>query len=256
VQYRAVGDSFTTVPGAVDGPAGAWTFPTVLVAGTVYEWQVRTYDQAGAVSPWSASSFFTPRTPPAAPIIVTPPAGSAVTTDPVTYQWTPSGTQSGYELVLCADVAGTADLSTIYLDQTVPGSSTSTAVGLQANGVAQATTFHVRVRTYTYAGVWSPWTDWGVQLLNLSPPGVPTMHLIPDIGDASIHVQITNPTGPNPTVSVDLYRTDLTEGSTEIRIQAALAPSTTVTDWTPAAGHEYRYRAVGTSPSGGIATSA
>ena len=175
--------------------------------------------------------------------------------DPATYQWTPSGAQSGYELVLCADNAGTADLATVYLDQTVPGAGTSTSVALQANGVAQATTFHVRVRTYTYSGVWSPWTDWGVQLLNLSPPGVPTLLLIPDAGDASIHVQITNPAGPNPTVSVDLYRTDLTAGEAEMRIQAALTPGSTVTDPTPASGHEYRYRAVATSPSGGIASS-
>jgi len=254
VQYRAAGDSFTVVAGAADS-VGSWTFPAPLVAGTTYEWQVRTYDQSGAVSPWSASSFFTPRTPPAAPVIVSPPAGAAIVADPTTYQWTPSGTPSAYELVLCADAAGTADLSTIYLDQVVPGSDVQTTVAFQANGVVQGQLVHVRVRTYTYPGVWSPWTDWGAQPLNLNPPGVPTLQLIPDVDAAAIIIQISDPAGPFPTTAVDLYRTDNTTGDPEIRIQAGLIAGSTVTDYTPASGHEYRYRAVAYSASGGIASS-
>lgn len=254
VQYRAPGDSFTVVTAAA-ASVGSYTFPAPLVADTTYEWQVRTYDQSGAVSPWSASGFFTPRTPPAAPTIVSPPAGSAITADPAPYQWTPSGAQSGYEIVLCADNAGSADLTRIYSDTAVSGSTATATVPLQAKGVAQGQLVHVRVRTYTYPGVWSPWTDWGAQTLNLNPPGVPTLQLIPDVDAGSIVVQITNPAGPFPTQTVDLYRTDLTVGGAEMRIQTGLPAGSSVTDATPASGHEYRYRALAYSLSGGLTSS-
>jgi hypothetical protein len=54
---------------------------------------------------------------------------------------------------------------------------------------------------------------------------------------------------------VDLYRTDNTTGDPEMRIQTGLAPGSSVTDATPASGHEYRYRALAYSAAGGIASS-
>lgn len=254
VQYRAAGDSFTVVTAAAASD-GTYTLPGPLLADTVYEWQVRTYDQSGAVSPWASSSFFTPRVPPSAPVAVSPPAGSAITADPAVYQWGPSGAQSAYELVLCADNAGSPDLTTVYSDAVVSSAAVSATVGFQGSGVTQGSVVHVRVRTYTYPGVWSPWLDWGAQTLNLNPPGQPKLRLIPDVSAAAIIVMVDNSDTPFPTMSTDLYRTDMTESGPEIRIQAGMDSDTTITDWTPASGHEYRYRAQAYSASGGITSS-
>ena len=61
---------------------------------------------------------------------------------------------------------------------------------------------------------------------------------------------------PNATTSMDVYRTDVTNGTAEIRVATGLVPDSDVVDWTdytPASNCLYEYRIRAYSALGGFA---
>jgi len=254
IRYRIVGSgTWTTVTTAVSGSGSSYSITAAtLTAGSQYEWQVQTYDSAAAASGWSNSALFTPVTPPSAPTITSPANGSTITADPTTYTWTPSGTQNGYQLQVCGDIAGSIDTSTVYYD-------TGTVLSTTASGLADVTppgsgvTVHVRVRTFTNAGVWSPYTERGAQAVNLSPPGTPTVVLTQDLALGRISIAITNPATPNVTIFNNVYRT--VGAQAETLWMTNVAPNVTVFDGLVPFGDTIRYRVVAFSAAGGQTSS-
>lgn len=209
LQYRIVGagawtdllliaSSYTT--GSYTAAAGTF------VAGNTYEWRVAASD--GTVTgPYSASSQFTASAPPAAPVITAPI--SQVTANPATVQWTTPGAQVAYQIRFVGDDgSGNAVTTTIYSDTgqvNAAGQSVAVGLGTALNGG----TLHIQVRHQQNPGLWSPWADSGAETINVGQPGVPTLAFASSAASGSITVTVTNPAGPNPTVSQDLYRTDV-----------------------------------------------
>lgn len=91
-------------------------------------------------------------------------------------------------------------------------------------------------------------------IVNVNPPGTPTVVLTPSPDTGSISLAITNSgAGVNTTVSNDVYRTDVTDGQAEIRIATGLVPNSTYTDYTAATQTVYAYRVRAYSATGGFA---
>lgn len=97
-------------------------------------------------------------------------------------------------------------------------------------------------------------------VLNLNPPGTPTLYSVTEDDDGGyIAFEIDTSDTPNATTSMDVFRTDITNGTAEIRIAASidLTPDGSghvpFVDYTPASNvlYEYRFRAY--SALGGFA---
>jgi hypothetical protein len=153
---------------------------------------------------------------------------------------------------VCGDTSGSINTSVVYYDTGTVSSTTSSAladVTPPGNGV----TVHVRVRTFTSAGIWSAWTERGAQLINLSPPGTPTVVLTADTTLGRVSIVITNPSTPNVTVSNNIYRT--VGAGAETLWQSNVAPNTTVFDGQTPFGDTVRYRVLAFSAAGGTTSS-
>lgn len=243
LQWRVGAGAWTTVSQGTpntyyDAPAG--TFP----AGTV-EWQVRTYDAAGLVGPWSGSAFFTAASPPAAPAITAPINGSVVASNSTLAAWT-TAAQTDYQVRTVADNAGAPNTATIYTD---------TGIVTDAAARTRSVTFdtnnryeHLQVRVRNN-GLWSTWASVRVQI-SFTPPPAPSVVTAVNASQAAIAVTITNPApaGGEPALAYnDLYRRVAGVGS-GVRVGTGL-PAGVFTDRTPASGVAYQYlaRAVATN---------
>lgn len=207
VQYRVLGAGSWTDLQLISTPSTVQTatIPAgMLTAGNTYEWRVATSDGT-ATGPYSTSAQFTAANPPAAPTITAPI--SQLSANPAAVNWTTPGAQVAYQVRFVADNgSGTANTAVVYSDTGGVSSSSHTAsvgLGTAINGGS----LHVQVRHQQNPGLWSAWADSGVETINVGQPGVPTLALT-GVGGA-ITVAITNPSTPNPTVSNDLYRTDV-----------------------------------------------
>lgn len=100
---------------------------------------------------------------------------------------------------------------------------------------------------YTVPGTSNP-------IVNLNPPDAPTVVLSIDNDTGAATLDITNTSGGGfPTVSNDVYRTDLTNSTPEVRIGTNIAPSGTFIDYTPGTQVVYAYRVRAYSAVGGFA---
>lgn len=88
---------------------------------------------------------------------------------------------------------------------------------------------------------------------NLDPPGTPTLDVTSDDDTGSNLLAITTSDTPNVTVSVDIYRADVTNAGPTLRIATGVPPNTNYTDYTPATNVEYAYRVRALSAAGGFA---
>lgn len=257
-QWR-VGTGAWTVSTAVATTASSWTTgANAWVGGVnqVIEWQVRTTDNGGLVGPWSASSYFTPRTAPAAPTITPAPTINS-NTPSLRFTFPTAGVT--YEARVVNDVAGAAG-ATVYAYVAANGmyvSATGYTAVMPSYAYVNATSYHLQVRYQQYAGVWSPWADSGAIAANINAPLAPTLTLAASNATASITLTITNPGSDPYTPSYnDIYRTNLDDGSAEIRIARNVALNATYTDWTPASLTNYRYRVVAVTAAGAFSSSA
>jgi hypothetical protein len=253
LQYRAVGaTTWTALTGTT--PNTFHDFAAGTFAAGDYEWQVRTYDAAGLVGPYSASGFFTAATPPAGPTITDPVNGQTVGQTPYTVVWS-YPTQEAYQLRTVADNAGVADPTIVYTDTGIVESTTvrSRSVGFPVNNRNE----HVQVRVRD-AGLWSPYTSVRV-LVSYTPPAVPTAVVLASNSAGAISVSITNPTpaAGEPSVAYnDVLRRQTAVGGDGIRIAANKAANGTHIDFTPASGVDYEYAVRAVADNGTASTSA
>lgn len=112
-RYRIVGAGSWTAFGAVIATS-SHTFAASHFAAGSYEWQMATYDVAGALGPYSASSFFSAAGVPATPTI-TAPLVDDVMGSSVLLQWL-AAAQETYQVRTVANSFGSPDTGTVHVD--------------------------------------------------------------------------------------------------------------------------------------------
>lgn len=248
IQYSSNGGTSWTETDFPGSNADSYTFPAnFFTAGTTYEIQVRVYDSEGVASNWGPSTTFEAVNLEPAATITSPTAGSNVTSDSFTVTWTiPSGTQTDYEIEV-ADESGN-----VLYDSGDVASATESGTATITYSSAQNIIISVRYKISGGGGVWSTWAT-VTAFSNINPPATPVVNIGTDDDGGTISLAITNPAGTNATVSNDIYRTDLTNATAEIRIATGVTPNTTFTDYTVGSGIYYQYRVRAISASGGVA---
>lgn len=255
VRWRVGSGAWTTITGAAS-TASTYSFASNTFSsftGQPIEWQVRTTDQLGAVGPWSSSSYFTPYAAPSTPTLAAP----AITGTTPAYTITRSGGFAQWQIRTVNDVAGTAG-STVYADTGAlgSGSQTSASGNLPTYAYTSGTAYHIQGRVAFPTGVWSAWADSGALTASINAPLVPTVVLNPVVGSGSMQVIITNPgSDPHPPLSNNVYRTNLDDGTAEVRVATGVAVNGTWTDWLPNINTNLRYRVGAVSSTGAETTS-
>ena len=249
LQYRLGTGAWVPVTGTTSGQFWDAAGGTFTVGA--WEWQVRTYDLAGLVGPWSASSFFTASDAPTVPTVTTPAAGATVPST-ATLTWT-TGAHTDYQVRKVADIAGVANTATVYYDtgDVVDGATSSVMLSFPVNLRWE----HIQVRV-SNSGLWSVWADVRVYV-SWTPPMVPLIALTPNSATASIAVAVTNPTptGGAPATSYnDVYASSPLDP--EIRVATQIAVNSVWTWMQPGAVRVYNIRAVAVGSNGTTSTSA
>jgi hypothetical protein len=129
---------------------------TTPLLTTTYFWQVRAYDAAGNVSPWSTAFSFDVQSPSNA----VPVLNRFATTTP-TLTWTPISWSQGYEVQVAADNKFN---TIVYSTNTIPSNTlTHTLATALPEGV-----YYWRVRARSGAETWGTWSTTGVFLVQVS----------------------------------------------------------------------------------------
>lgn len=250
-QYRLRGTSTWTTSTQIS-PNSSFDVAGGTFAPGDYEWQVRTYDSVGAVSPWSASDYFTAAVPPAAPTITAPTPDAHV--DAVAeLAWT-YGSQDSYQARRVADAGGIADTAIVYSDtgEIADSIARSHSFTFDTNGRSE----HLEVRVKSDA-LWSAWADVRI-LVAFTPPPTPSLLVTADDTSASVLIQPTNPdaTGDTPpATSNDIYRQVTGDDTSRIRIATGIPVNTPWTDRKPTSGIDYTYQVVAVADDGATAIS-
>lgn len=247
LRYRLVGaGTWTTVSG---GATQYHDFVGGTFAAGDYEWEVRTYDAAGLVGPYSSTATFTAAAPPSTPTITDPTNGGTVSTENYTVEWSASS-QEKYQVRTVADAAGSPDTGTVYQDTGTVTSSSARARTMAFDTNLRAE--HVQVRVQV-AGLWSAWASVSVNV-SYTLPATPTLVVTSADATASISIAITNPApaGSEPAVTGnDVWvrvaaggRKDIDRpvGGDGVRLSVDTANNGTFVDRAPRANTEYEYR--------------
>jgi hypothetical protein len=209
-----------------DAPGG--TFPR----GTI-EWQVRTYDQAGLSSPYSALATFYAGDKPANPTITSPTDGSTVSVANPTVQWSSVG-QTDFHLKV-------KDTANVLLWESIR-ISTNKAETVQYD-LQNGTSYKIELAIKNADGLWSDFVAVNISV-SFTPPAKAIVTTSKDDSRGSITIAIDNPTpsGTEPTVSYNsVFRRKQGE-STFIRIATNIAVDSTFTDYTPQSATNYEYK--------------
>lgn len=156
------GSSWTTL-GSVDGEVPYVAAPGTLPDGNVL-WQVRGYNSDGVAGPWSSSANIVVRQAPAAPILE-----SATPVPKPTVTWQSAG-QQAYQLQ-----AGDWDSGPVF----------GTAKSAQVEEFLPAGQTTIRLRVQNSFGLWSPWAEITVTIVN-TPGEVITAEAQPVQGGVQI----------------------------------------------------------------------
>jgi hypothetical protein len=248
-----INDNSTTsfTDNVADGSLGA-TVPSVNTSGLPTGpliWSVVNYNAAGTASPTSMQASITVSRQPATPTI-TAPSGTVTQVRP-TITWTFT---TDY---LDAQVAFTATVSTtggtvLWTSGLIRSNSPAAQVGMN---LSNGTTYVFGVTIQNADGFTSNQAT-VTESVSFSVPATPTLTVTADQINGRIIVAIANGSGPPPTASCDLYRTDTTSGGNTIRIATGLSANSTYYDYSVKSGHSYTYYAIGYAPVGTISTSA
>lgn len=206
-----------------DAPAN--TFPYGGI-----EWRVRTYDQAGLSSSYSAVEIFFAGDKPSAPTITNPADTSTVSVANPTVQWSSSG-QVSY-LLKVLDSASTEIYSF--------SGSTNKAHTVQYD-LANQTDYRIELSITNADGLISD-ADSVAITVSYTPPAKAILTATSDADRALITLNVDNPmpAGTEPSVAYNnVYRRK--KNSDWIRIAKELPISTNFTDYTPASGQLYEY---------------
>jgi TGF-beta propeptide len=235
LQWRVQGSpTWNTVTQATtnnyyDMPAG--TLPKSTI-----EWQVRTYDQAGLPSPYSALQVFIAGDKPPTPTITGPVNGSVVPVSKPVVQWS-SVDQAAYQV----NVLNASGSTTLWTTGQVNSGNKAVTVGID---LENNTDYRIQTLVRGAEGIWS---NAAVSNINVSytPPALPILTTSTDSEKGTITVQIDNPLpiGTEPTVLYnDLFR--LEPGGLWERIATNIPADGFYTDYTVASGKNYQYKVV------------
>lgn len=207
------------------GAEQAYYFASNTFALGQVEWQVRTYDQSGLVSPWSNTAVFTASEATNAPVIVQP--GDIVGVVRPIIEWT-GGTQLTYQIVV-EDA-----INTVVWDT---GEVTS-AIKARTAGIdfINGATYKIKVRVKDGGGLFSSFTEKTVTVA-YTPPAKPILEALKS--DGSIRLVISNPapTGTQPNISGnDVFK--VIDGQW---VRIASNVNATYTDYAVANNTEYTY---------------
>lgn len=201
-----------------------------LPLGTI-EWQVRTYDQTGLSSPYSALTTFSAQDKSATPTITSPTDLSTVSVANPVVQWSSVG-QVEYNIV----VRDALDTTTIWESTATSGNKAVTV----ATDLENNTDYIIKLRIKDAGGLWS---DYGIITVTVSytPPAIPSISTTK--GNAIIIISVDNPipSGSEPNVSYNsIYRRKLGD-SDWCRIATDIPVSSAFVDYTPASNQIYEY---------------
>lgn len=164
-----------------------------LQNNTTYYWRVNATNGAGT-SPYSTVwRFTTVISPPvAAPVLLSPPNGSTVTTLTPTLDWNDVFNSNGYKVNLSND----SFFNTVLIDTTVTLSNYTVRSGI----LLQTTNYYWRVRAFNIGG-FGPWSvTWrfqtGVIGINILSTNVPK--------EFKLHNNFPNPFNPNTKINFDI----------------------------------------------------
>ncbi|WP_423408016.1 hypothetical protein AABM38_20440 [Heyndrickxia sp. MSNUG] len=158
-------------------------------------WRVKTYDQAGLVSPVSEEAIFTAAEPSDAPVIVSP--STLVPIARPTVQWS-SGTQTSYQIVI-DDVLG----ANVWDSGEVISGNKARTIDVDLLNGGQ---YVLKVRIKNGAGLW---TENAILQMTVSytPPAKPELELFPSEGSIIMSIGNPTPTGTQPVVTGnDIYK--------------------------------------------------
>lgn len=245
LQWRKQGDTVWNIV-TVTTPNQYWDAPANTFPHGNIEWQVRTYDQAGLVGPYSAQGVFLAGDKPANPTITDPANNSTVAIARPVIQWSSSG-QTSYQLQVI-DSTGAAVWDP---GEKVSGNKAET-VGVD---LTNSSTYTIKLRIKNADGLWSDWVSNAITV-SYTPPVTPTITVTPNNGFVSIVVNNPDASGTQPFVSLnDVYRRE--PGLTDwIRIAAGIPTDGAYSDYAVASGKTYEYYVRALGDNGTVADSA
>ena len=202
-------------------------FPTGQI-----EWRVKTYDQSGAVSPYSSISVFTSADPTDAPMILNP--SSSVSVASPTIQWTVPE-QTAYQ-ILVDDSLGT----NVWDSGEVASTNKARTIGTSLLNGGQ---YIVKVRVKNEAGLWTEYASLNITV-SYTPPAKPIITVSGATGHIVIEIDNPNPTGTQPIVSRNEVYKRIDGNWAKIATDILFVP---YRDYAVASGEEYDYkvRAIG-----------
>lgn len=217
-----------------------------------HHYSVKTWDALDQLSAWSAEHRVVPSGKDNPTITIPVSDGTVMDSATETVEWTVA-TQTKYRLRVVGDIGGTPDLSVVDYDS---GIKIGSAVRLDTvlfptNGADR----QIELTT---------WNDEGLQstlvyrLVDVSytPPAVATVTLATDsVVPGAIVVTISN-TGTGAVEDHnDIFRREVGDTGTGIRIAANVDVSGAITDYAVASGVDYEYQAKTYATSGAISVS-
>jgi hypothetical protein len=215
LQYRVAGTPTEPVSDTWLGDTGKkatnitqWVYaPPTFKTNVWYEWQVRTWDPQGSVSPYSVSSRFYITGPTTAPLPQYPVGNIAVQTDSaVTFAWKFRDVTVGATQVkanLRYRVKGAANWATMFGDTTTPGGVQSWT--LPTDAFQEGLNYEWQVQTQNSVPLTSDWSDsayfWAVptpgDAITVIEPSVDTQSA-PPLGSGNNRVFIYDRGGTKP----------------------------------------------------------
>lgn len=258
IRWRVGTGAWTTITSAVVGSGTLYTFAAHAFdaqVGQTVELQVRTYDSHSAVSPWSSSTFFTPRNEDATVPTITAPTSPFTTQTPQVVLASAAAFRY-YQIQVTDTTTSTVIYTSLWIDAGASVTSVTKTLGSAAYISGRTYSFQGRTSLYNNNPVPGPYSAGASSTASINAPPVPTVSLIPDPASASMSVVIVNPAGgANPAVSNRVYRTDLTNNTPEQRIATAVAVNGTFIDWQAALNVQYSYRVEAVAANGNATSS-
>lgn len=159
------------------------------------EWQVRTYDSGGLISPWSNIAVFTSGEPTNSPVITSPI--STVSISRPVIQWV-SSSQASYQIVV------ENSLNVVIWDSgEITSIVKSSTVGAD---LINGETYKVKLRVKEASGLFSSFVE-KTFVVSYTPPARPSLQVYSNKSHVRLVISHPMPKGSQPTVNgVDIYK--------------------------------------------------